>query len=68
MSTSTKSKSRYVDKYGRPYPDDAFENDIGHYDGPPRMDLDKVIAEIEERFEKIQAEARRGASRAREGA
>jgi hypothetical protein len=68
MSTSTKSMSRYVDKYGRPYPDDAFENDVGHYDGPRHMDLEKVTAEIEERFKKIQVETRRRASRAREGA
>lgn len=48
--------STFTDKFGRPYPNDAFENDIGHYDGPPRMDLDETTKKINERIEKIPAE------------
>jgi hypothetical protein len=45
--------SRYVDRYGRPYPSDAFENDVTHYEGPDHMHLDEFKKKLIERIKKV---------------
>ncbi|MGA3064153.1 MAG: hypothetical protein ABSD90_13165 [Methylocystis sp.] len=48
--------SSYTDKYGRPYAADAFENDVGHYEGPRSEAHAEFTKELLDRIKKIQAE------------
>jgi hypothetical protein len=48
--------STYRDASGALIPADAFENDVGHYDGPKSASYDKIMKKIEDAIEKSRAE------------